>query len=448
MPTEDCYANLNHSYADVTISNWPNTLNVCNGNVCSAGSTKANGWFADGHANPTRDSRTFQKVQVQWRWYGGTTDFDCDLYYWDNSAAAYVLIATLTPPASLSYSAWYDCPGITSFNEADEFRLKFEINTKSKYIYVDCSCMRVYSTLPYSTKVRLIGNIYAPQPYSTKVRNIGIVELAYATKVRNIGTIIFPYSSKVRNIGNVIIGYSTKVRNIGIIQGFYSAKVRNIGSIGLAYSTKVRLVGIVQGLYSAKVRNIGNILTTYSSKVRLIGILEGLYSSKVRSIGTVVSPYTAKARLTGIIKGLSSAKARLTGRIWFELPDGANGRLIMGAITLLLYGVTATPSTKQSQIAKHVSPGSSGISVQYLGSRPQSVDLKGFMKGSTAKGDIDTLKTMLGEQVRADIMGHGAAQWISGSYLVEAVTYELLPGKPDPAGATKVSYSITLKRRT
>ncbi len=72
--------------------------------------------------------------------------------------------------------------------------------------------------------------------------------------------------------------------------------------------------------------------------------------------------------------------------------------------------------------------------------------IEGFMRGSNAKADLDTIESMRssGTTVAVTIMGHGGQVWETGNYLIGRLFHDLESGHPEVAGGEKAPYEIDL----
>lgn len=124
-------------------------------------------------------------------------------------------------------------------------------------------------------------------------------------------------------------------------------------------------------------------------------------------------------------------------------------RLVKAPTTVDLDKVQASPIRSGSLVAEHERPGSDP-KLQWMGQRAKTFELQGILLGAGAKATVDDILTLLSGQdpVAVTLQAHGVTWLNVVDHLITDFSYELLTGRVDVAGAVKIRYTISLKRKT
>jgi hypothetical protein len=114
-------------------------------------------------------------------------------------------------------------------------------------------------------------------------------------------------------------------------------------------------------------------------------------------------------------------------------------------ITFTSDNVLGMPETVPSTLIPITIPGNEGGQLQYLGSPPKRLQLTILLKTTSAKTDLDTLKSIRAAGVPCQVTITAFNQtWIQANYLIVHLAYNLEPGTPQAAGSEVVRVLVEL----
>ncbi len=91
--------------------------------------------------------------------------------------------------------------------------------------------------------------------------------------------------------------------------------------------------------------------------------------------------------------------------------------------------------------------GRHGGITQFLGSLSDSLRLEGVLTTSSAKSDLNKLKTLRrhGIAVQIKVTAHNQT-WIEDYYTIDKLEWALRPGRPSASGGEQVDWNMQLKQ--
>jgi len=112
-----------------------------------------------------------------------------------------------------------------------------------------------------------------------------------------------------------------------------------------------------------------------------------------------------------------------------------------GQVTFTCDNVVAAPEHVHSLLAQVNLPGVEGGDAQYLGSLPRQFTVQGVLCGSTAKDDLDKLRSLRTSVCDVTLEAFGKT-WLSGSYFIARLTWTLVGGTANASDAAVLQFII------